>query len=335
VSEVPKILVKVLCSAWSALLDSCDGIASRLTRLLIASCIAIGFSAMAGAQQPRFDWTTATELHAGVLWGKTTATLPRPLSINVLRIDTRAPGIRFLTTRAADDWIENERETIRQTTRDFLKCSRESGIPLVAAVNADAWKPFPAPETTPANLLGLSVSDGRLVSPGNGTPSLIVSRSGHVRFETTHANTDISDIHTAVSGFGFALIKGLPIESGPALHPRTGYGLCSQQRYLFWMTIDGRRFSSQGATVSEVGLWLAYFGAYDGLNMDGGGSTTLVWWNTDTAKAELLNLPNGLNLLRPEQSDQQQSLETLLLQQGILPNERHNGNNLGVYFETE
>jgi hypothetical protein len=288
----------------------------------------------AEAQQPGYDWREASELHPGVLWGSVSASVPRPLSVNAVRIDTQSRGVKFFTTSAADGWVEGQRETLRETTREFISRSRNAGIPIIAAVNSDAWSPFPAPDTTPADLLGLSVSNGRQVSKGNGTPSLIVSVSGQVRFEVTHPDTDSSDIHTAVSGFGFALVDGQPVDSGPALHPRTGYGLCSQQRYLYWMTIDGRRFGSQGATVREVGQWLAHFGAHDGLNMDGGGSTTLARWNPETAQEELLNVPNGMNMLRPDQSEQeQQALESHLRQQGLLPNERRNGNNLGVYFE--
>ena len=60
------------------------------------------------------------------------------------------------------------------------------------------------------------------------------------------------------------------------------------------MTIDGRQLASDGATTSEVGAWLKHFGAHTGINMDGGGSTTMAWWNPDgsgTNKSELLNFP--------------------------------------------
>jgi hypothetical protein len=99
------------------------------------------------------------------------------------------------------------------------------------------------------------------------------------------------------------------------------------------MTIDGRRFSSQGTSVSEVGQWLAFYGAHEGLNMDGGGSTTLTWWNPELNDAELLNVPNSLHAFNPDFSDEQnQQLEQLLFEIGSLPNERANGNHLGIYF---
>ncbi len=56
------------------------------------------------------------------------------------------------------------------------------------------------------------------------------------------------------------------------------------------MTIDGRQPEvSRGATTAETGEWLLRFGSHTGINMDGGGSTTMAWWNLDIEKAEILN----------------------------------------------
>ena len=88
----------------------------------------------------------------------------------------------------------------------------------------------------------------------------------------------------------------------------------ARTRFVYFMTIDGRQFASEGATTSDVGAWLLHFGAYTGANMDGGGSTTMAWWDPDAAGADksvLLNHPRG---------------------GGFFDSERHNGNNLGVYF---
>ena len=44
-----------------------------------------------------------------------------------------------------------------------------------------------------------------------------------------------------------------------------------------------------GCTVKEVGLWLRYFGCSDGINMDGGGSTTLVYYDKKAEKIVKMN----------------------------------------------
>jgi hypothetical protein len=88
------------------------------------------------------------------------------------------------------------------------------------------------------------------------------------------------------------------------------------------MVIDGRQPSSHGATVSEAGSWLLYFGAADGINLDGGGSTTMAFWNEESKledKCELLNSPVG------------NSQNAMYLPASIFkPTERANGNNLAV-----
>jgi hypothetical protein len=58
------------------------------------------------------------------------------------------------------------------------------------------------------------------------------------------------------------------------------------------MVIDGRRPGwSDGATLFETGQWLLRLGAWNGLNLDGGGSTALA--KLENGSAVLLNKPSG------------------------------------------
>jgi exopolysaccharide biosynthesis protein len=58
--------------------------------------------------------------------------------------------------------------------------------------------------------------------------------------------------------------------------PRTAVGVSANGRYVYLITIDGRQPGfSDGATLFETAEWLRRFGAYQGLNLDGGGSTTM------------------------------------------------------------
>ncbi len=58
-------------------------------------------------------------------------------------------------------------------------------------------------------------------------------------------------------------------------HPRTAVGRTAEGE-LIWITVDGRQPQSQGATTLELAQILARYGAVDAINLDGGGSTTLV-----------------------------------------------------------
>lgn len=76
-------------------------------------------------------------------------------------------------------------------------------------------------------------------------------------------------------------------------HPRTAAGFSKDARYLIFVLIDGRRpFHSMGANLHDTALWLARFGAWDGCNLDGGGSSTLVIDN-GRGGYRLLNYPSS------------------------------------------
>jgi hypothetical protein len=59
--------------------------------------------------------------------------------------------------------------------------------------------------------------------------------------------------------------------------PRTVFGVSADRKYLFLVTIDGRQPGySDGASYYDCARWLQLLGASDGINVDGGGSTTMV-----------------------------------------------------------
>ena len=274
------------------------------------------------------DWNTARELAPGIRLHQDALTSPRPVRRHVVRIDLQQPGLRFTTTPRLEDWQSNSRETRRQSARNFLRSERERQRPVMLAFNADAFSPWPVPfdQETETNLQGFAVQDEQLVSLGAGTPSFIRTKSGTGRMQVTEAATAADDIEVAVSGFAFCLVDGVVQPSGDDLHPRTALGLSANGRWLVVLVVDGRRHSSEGATTAELGQWLLDLGADDGINMDGGGSSTLCWWNPQLPgedKSELLNRPvgNGLKLLSP-----------IADQRGA--SERANGNNVGVYYQS-
>lgn len=59
------------------------------------------------------------------------------------------------------------------------------------------------------------------------------------------------------------------------LHPRTGLGVSQSGDSIIMMVIDGRSSISAGVRTSALADVMRYAGAYEGLNVDGGGSSTL------------------------------------------------------------
>ncbi len=58
-------------------------------------------------------------------------------------------------------------------------------------------------------------------------------------------------------------------------HPRTAIGRTAQGE-IIWLTVDGRQSHSQGASLPELAQIMVRYGAVEAINLDGGGSTTLV-----------------------------------------------------------
>ncbi len=72
----------------------------------------------------------------------------------------------------------------------------------------------------------------------------------------------------------------------PNIHPRTAAGI-GENGELFFLVVDGRQRASRGVSLTELAGIMRVFGVRDALNLDGGGSSTLVVQN------ELLNSPTG------------------------------------------
>jgi hypothetical protein len=84
-------------------------------------------------------------------------------------------------------------------------------------------------------------------------------------------------------------------EGGPGFatgrHPRTAVGIGRNGRRLFLVAVDGRRKEySDGMTLRELADVMRGLGARDAINLDGGGSTTLVY--ADSGSSGMLRVAN-------------------------------------------
>lgn len=195
---------------------------------------------------------------------------PNLQQIYVVRIDLQTPQLRFFSTPHQGD-----KETVGQTTSEFLKQHH-----LQLAINASYFDPV-KDNPVPIDILGLSISDGKLVSPPTPErPALCITADNQVSIAaSTPLNFPITGIRTAVAGGRMLLIDGKNIAAKyiPSVHPRTAVGLTKDRRTMFWLIIDGRQPGySVGATDVEAGEWLLRLGAYEAIMLDGGGSSTLV-----------------------------------------------------------
>jgi hypothetical protein len=76
-------------------------------------------------------------------------------------------------------------------------------------------------------------------------------------------------------------------------HPRTAVGINKDTTKLFLVTVDGRQASSLGMNLYELADLMLQLGVYHGINLDGGGSTTMAIRN------EVVNIPSDVSGERP------------------------------------
>ena len=214
-----------------------------------------------------------------------------------LRIDLSDPDVKLLTTPKIANYQAGVRETGAMTVGRFLQTHQ-----LQAAINANFYAPIVdggQTEGYPLTADGLLISQGVVVSPQNSSVN-----SAAIIFDKTnrptviHTNwpaTSNTGTYTAVSGDYSLVVKGVNISRKYLnlggihdLNPRTSFGISQDRRYLILLAIDGRQPGySNGSYDFETAGWMLLLGAYDAVNMDGGGSTTMVVANSAGTPMEL------------------------------------------------
>lgn len=88
-------------------------------------------------------------------------------------------------------------------------------------------------------------------------------------------------------------------------HPRTAVGFSADGRTMILLAVDGRQRSSRGMTLKELAELMQDLGAYQALNLDGGGSTEMVARLPGEEGVSVINspsdgaerpVPNGIGL---------------------------------------
>jgi exopolysaccharide biosynthesis protein len=264
---------------------------------------------------------TVTQPFLGITFYHETETTPRALSINVAVVDLTAPGISFLVTpqgpapAPVSSGVPDE--TVVQTTRQFVNAT---GVQL--AVNASFFaidNEHTVNGLTWTNNLGLTASKGNAYSPWQPPPSTdnnfddalnitAANAAAIVKMPSTvttgfETNPSVS-LYNTVTGSTRLLTNGVvkaPSTCGSLcdLNPRTAAGLTTGNRKLILMTVDGRQTGvSEGVTLVELARYMANYGATNAINLDGGGSSTMVAnYYDDRGGGVLVNKPSGAERL--------------------------------------
>jgi hypothetical protein len=152
---------------------------------------------------------------------------------------------------------------------------------------------------------GVPLLEGSVVFAGRGRGAVFLrtfSAPGDTLIWTVEFSPVPGSVREMIGGFPLLLQNGEPVldrvtDLRPGFsetrHPRTAIGMLSDGRVIL-LTVDGRQPGySEGMTLRELTDLLRALGATDAINMDGGGSTTLV------IRGEVVNRPSDAAGERP------------------------------------
>ncbi len=135
--------------------------------------------------------------------------------------------------------------------------------------------------------------DGYVLSQNN-SPLASLTLGTPLELQVT-SNVDYKALKFAMGGGSIILKNGVAMQTNivnKGRHPRTGIGVTQDGSKIVIITVDGRN-GYAGLTQKEFGEIFKSFGCYNAMNLDGGGSTTMVKKTRAMDKAEIINKPSG------------------------------------------
>ena len=232
---------------------------------------------------------------------------PLPQTIHVARIDLHHPRLEIVAMPAEAPPGAGDGDAV--LTPPHAIASRHAAL---VAVNANGFGHVAAPDGAtpsrflpgqPVHVIGTLVSNGRVIGEAadhRGNDLVFwIDTSGNPGIGP-HPGTD-TPLREAINGWWIDLVadgRVLPRPNGDR-HPRTALGLCADNRWLTLVVVDGRRERvSAGMTAHELALLMRELDCHVAINLDGGGSSIMLAWDTETETLRTVNRPSGV-LARP------------------------------------
>jgi exopolysaccharide biosynthesis protein len=242
--------------------------------ILLLMLLIIGLPILYYAGRP-LPIAMRSQLFDGVIYYRRFHIRPRLFIAHIITVDLDTPGLEFLVTPGDPN---AEMPLIAMTTSEFAK-----KYDVQVAINGDGFTPWysngifgyyphPGDGVTPN---GVAVSQGIKYHEDTRQPAIYFTASNHISFSIPGEE----GIYNTLSGDRMIVenkmaVSGLDDEI-PA--PRTAIGINGEGDKLVIVVVDGRQFLySQGATLSELAEIMLFYGADTAMNLDGGGSSTLV-----------------------------------------------------------
>lgn len=199
----------------------------------------------------------------------------RVLAFFVLRVDLANPHIQLESVLSQD--FGRERKTVPELCRLFKK----PYFRVIGGINTDFF--------AGNQPVGIVLRDGELIKRGRGWSALAIAKDKNPTigiFE--NAGTQELNRFQDIVGGGPRIVRAgkVSVEReregqregfDDEAHPRTAAGFTQDRRYLVLVVVDGRQPGhSLGVDLYELAEIMLAFGCYEALNLDGGGSSTMV-----------------------------------------------------------
>ena len=204
-------------------------------------------------------------------------------NISILTINLNNPNIA-VTVATAYNGLERVSSIVNRTQ-------------AIAGINGGFFN------FNPKAPVGLVMTNGQLVAPPlsdkparaavgiTSTRKAVFDRVGYKDEKLFSVNsTDWSEVIEALGGVSLLVRNGQPdvtvLEEGTGIgfstttHPRTAVGV-TKDNQLLWVIVDGRQPElSTGISLDNLANLMIQLGAVDAMNLDGGGSTSMVIFDT-------------------------------------------------------
>jgi hypothetical protein len=191
---------------------------------------------------------------------------------------------KFQTTLMPTSAIAQREHFDLAVNGDFFQAQKnEGGFALPGGYKANQW----------ALVEGPAVTDGRVWSKSlKPRPALVVRQGGKVGIE--QVGVPESDVQQVISGNVMLLAKGKAVKNeNTARHPRTAVGVDEKGTKLVILVVDGRNPGvSDGMTYGDLAQEFLRLGCYSAINLDGGGSTSMVMRQPNADIWKILNRPS-------------------------------------------
>lgn len=214
---------------------------------------------------------------------------PRMMIAHIVTVDLTCKNIGVLVTPPEKNDKENPLRA--RTTSQFAE---EFGVQV--AINGDGFTPWWSKSVfdyyphvgDPIAPNGFAASRAREYGEVKG-PTLFINSTKDASFGTAYRK-----VYTAISGQSWLVKDRQPVPdlNDTNIAPRSAVGLDGPGTRLILIVVDGRQpLYSQGVTIQEMAELMLFYGGDNAINLDGGGSSTLVIQDPQTHQYRVFNSP--------------------------------------------